>query len=125
MQLIPSLIYEAKLNRLTLTEDPVTGEQAGAVDALVESNGAETGIRFEPDQALNASLVGVWLKLDSELHLENHAQPNQRFSQRSTISAIVKSKSLLKSGSKASNKTPVSVCSDSMITAPSGPPVSR
>lgn len=36
MQLLPSLIYEAKLNRLTLTEDPVTGEPAGAVDALVE-----------------------------------------------------------------------------------------
>jgi hypothetical protein len=51
----------------TLTEDPVTGDPAEAVDVLVESEGAEIGMRFEPDQAFNASLVGFWLKLDSEL----------------------------------------------------------
>jgi hypothetical protein len=37
------------------------------VDVLVESEGAEISIRFEPADALNATLVGFWLELDSEL----------------------------------------------------------
>ena len=51
----------------TLTEDPVSGDPAEAVDVLVESEGAEIGLRFEPSQSFNASLVGFWLELDSEL----------------------------------------------------------
>jgi len=51
----------------TLTEDPATGDPAGAVDVLVESEGAEISMRFEPADALNATLVGFWLELDSEL----------------------------------------------------------
>ena len=51
----------------TLSKDPATGDPAEAVDVLVASEGAEIGIRFEPNQAFNASLVGFWLELDSEL----------------------------------------------------------
>lgn len=51
----------------TLSVDPGTGDPATAVDVLVESEGAEIGMRFEPSQRFNASLVGFWLELDSEL----------------------------------------------------------
>jgi len=46
--------------------DPVTGEPVDPVDVLVRAEGAEIGARVETG-ALNASLVGFWLELDSEL----------------------------------------------------------
>lgn len=40
---------------------------AGAPDVLAASEGAEIGLRFEPDPSFNATLIGFWLELDSEL----------------------------------------------------------
>jgi len=37
------------------------------VDVLVESEGAELGLRYERGRRFNATLVGFWLELDSEL----------------------------------------------------------
>lgn len=51
----------------TIEVDPVSGDAVDAVPVLVESEGAELGLRFERGQAFNASLVGFWLELDSEL----------------------------------------------------------
>ncbi len=39
----------------------------GPVDVLVPSEGAEAGLRVEPDPSFNATLIGFWLELDSEL----------------------------------------------------------
>ncbi|MEM9301611.1 MAG: TonB-dependent receptor [Pseudomonadota bacterium] len=51
----------------TITVDPATGEAASPVDALVPSEGAELGLRFERGDRFNATLTGFWLDLDSEL----------------------------------------------------------
>lgn len=51
----------------TISRDPGSGELVEAVDALVESEGAELGLRFERGTRFNASVVAFWLELDSEL----------------------------------------------------------
>ncbi|MEO1137189.1 MAG: TonB-dependent receptor, partial [Pseudomonadota bacterium] len=50
----------------TIAVDPVTLAPADAVDALVRAEGAELGARLERGP-LNATIVGFWLDLDSEL----------------------------------------------------------
>ena len=47
--------------------DPALPADAGAPDVLAASEGAEVGLRFEPDPSFNATLIGFWLELDSEL----------------------------------------------------------
>ena len=47
--------------------DPVTGRTADRVSALVPSDGAEIGIRYEGDGDVSAALAVFWLDLDSEL----------------------------------------------------------
>lgn len=51
----------------TITADPATGEPVDRVPALVRSNGAEFGLRYEPGRQFNATLAVFWLALDSEL----------------------------------------------------------
>ena len=51
----------------TITVDPSSIEPTTAVDALVASEGAELGLRIERGERFNASVVGFWLTLDSEL----------------------------------------------------------
>ena len=51
----------------TITMDPLTGEAVEPVEALVRSEGAEIGLRFEHGRRFNATLVGFLLELDSEL----------------------------------------------------------
>ncbi len=51
----------------TIAVDPASGDPASPVDVLVKSNGAELGLRFEQGRRFNATLVGFWLELDSEL----------------------------------------------------------
>jgi len=51
----------------TISVDPVTGEPADPVDALVASEGAEVGFRIERGERFNATLTVFWLELDSEL----------------------------------------------------------
>lgn len=51
----------------TIRVDPATGEPVDSVDALLSSDGAEVGVRFENGQQFNATLVAFWLELDSEL----------------------------------------------------------
>jgi len=51
----------------TIRIDPVSGDPATPVDVLVASEGAELGMRLERGRAFNATLVGFWLALDSEL----------------------------------------------------------
>ncbi|MEZ5558694.1 MAG: TonB-dependent receptor [Pseudomonadales bacterium] len=51
----------------TIRVDPVSGDPAERVDALVKSEGAELGLRMERGRRFNATLVGFWLDLDSEL----------------------------------------------------------
>lgn len=51
----------------TIRIDPSTGDPVDPVDALVASEGAEIGIRFEDGSKFNATFVGFWLALDSEL----------------------------------------------------------
>ena len=51
----------------TITVDPLSGEAVGAADALVATEGAEIGLRVERGERFNATLVGFWLELDSEL----------------------------------------------------------
>lgn len=50
----------------TISVDPLTGESAGRVQALVKARGAELGVRYERPR-VTASLVGFWLDLASEL----------------------------------------------------------
>lgn len=50
----------------TISIDPVTGDPAERVHALVKARGAELGARVELPR-LTASLVGYWLNLASEL----------------------------------------------------------
>ena len=51
----------------TIAIDPGTGEPADPVDPLVQSNGAEVGLRYEKGNRFNATLTGFWIELDSEL----------------------------------------------------------
>ena len=51
----------------TIRVDPLSGAPAEPVPALVASDGAEIGLRYENEARLNVALVGFWLKLDSEL----------------------------------------------------------
>ncbi len=50
----------------TISVDPVSGDAVDPVDVLVRAEGAELGLRFGGD-TLNATFVGFWLDLDSEL----------------------------------------------------------
>lgn len=49
-----------------ISVDPVTFDAVDPVDVLVRAEGAEIGARFETD-TFNATIVGFWLELDSEL----------------------------------------------------------
>ena len=51
----------------TIAVDPSSNAPTATVDALVASEGAELGIRIERGERFNASVVGFWLTLDSEL----------------------------------------------------------
>lgn len=51
----------------TISVDPVSGLPSDPVDPLVQSTGAEIGMRFESGDRLNATLTAFWLELDSEL----------------------------------------------------------
>ncbi|MGI9458200.1 MAG: TonB-dependent receptor [Aeoliella sp.] len=51
----------------TTTVDPRSGASVAQVDALVRSDGAELGARFELGESFNATLIAFWLELDSEL----------------------------------------------------------
>ncbi len=51
----------------TIAIDPGTGEPADPVDPLVQSDGAELGLRYERKNRFNATLTGFWIDLDSEL----------------------------------------------------------
>ncbi len=51
----------------TITVDPGTGEPADAVPVLVDSQGAEVGLRLELGRKFNATLALFRLDLDSEL----------------------------------------------------------
>ncbi|WP_405243671.1 TonB-dependent receptor [Lentisalinibacter salinarum] len=51
----------------TIVIDPASGDLVDPVDVLVESEGGEVGLRFERGTRFNATLVGFWLELDSEL----------------------------------------------------------
>ncbi|MEM6415890.1 MAG: TonB-dependent receptor [Pseudomonadota bacterium] len=50
----------------SITLDPISLTPADPVDVLVRAEGAEIGARFETD-TFNATIVGFWLELDSEL----------------------------------------------------------
>lgn len=47
--------------------DPVSGDPVSPVPLFAKSEGAEIGIRIEPNEDVNFTLVGFWLELDSEL----------------------------------------------------------
>ena len=51
----------------TIRIDPATEDPVDSVEALVSSEGAEVGVRFESGKKFNATLVAFWLELDSEL----------------------------------------------------------
>ncbi len=51
----------------TIRVDPASGDPLDPVEALVASEGAEVGVRFERGRTFNATLVAFWLELDSEL----------------------------------------------------------
>jgi outer membrane receptor protein involved in Fe transport len=51
----------------TIRFDPKTGEPVDPVDPLVESMGAELGLRWAPGRILNTALSVWYLELDSEL----------------------------------------------------------
>ena len=51
----------------TIVQDPVTLDAAEKVDLLVQSNGAELGLRYFDQQQFNLSAALWWLSLDSEL----------------------------------------------------------
>lgn len=51
----------------TISIDQISGKDATSVNALVRSEGAEVGLRYEPINDLTLTLSGYWLDLDSEL----------------------------------------------------------
>ncbi|MEQ9451308.1 MAG: TonB-dependent receptor [Pseudomonadales bacterium] len=51
----------------TIRIDPGSGDPTDAIEALVESDGAEIGLRFEQGPVFNSTLTLFWLELDSEL----------------------------------------------------------
>lgn len=59
--------HSTDVRGVTITTDPVSGEPAERVEALVASDGAEIGLRIDAGNGFNATLTGFWLALDSEL----------------------------------------------------------
>ncbi len=51
----------------TISVDPVTGDAVDPAEPLVPTEGAEIGLRMERADRFNATLVGFWLEVDSEL----------------------------------------------------------
>ncbi len=51
----------------TIRIDPATLDPADPVNVLVESDGAEVGLRFEDGNTFNTTVTAFWLELDSEL----------------------------------------------------------
>ena len=51
----------------TISLDPASGDPVDDVPALVRSDGAEVGLRFEVAERFNATVTAFWLELDSEL----------------------------------------------------------
>lgn len=51
----------------TIHIDPVTGEPAEPVDALVRATGVDAGVRFFTDGGYHGTVTAFWLELDSEL----------------------------------------------------------
>lgn len=51
----------------TITQDPLTGEAASAVNLLVPSNGAEIGLKIFDEKSFNISTSLWYLRSDSEL----------------------------------------------------------
>lgn len=63
-----------------LTVDPVTGDPVAPVDVLVRAKGSEVGLRWEPVDGVNLTLVHFWMELDSELLFVGDAgtsEPNE------------------------------------------------
>lgn len=52
---------------VTIQRDPLTAEPAMPVPALVPTLGSEVGLRFEPSERFNATVVAYTLDVDSEL----------------------------------------------------------
>lgn len=50
-----------------ITVDPVSGDPVTPVPLFAKSEGAELGIRVEPNEDVNFTIAGFWLELDSEL----------------------------------------------------------
>lgn len=64
----------------TIAVDPISGSAVDPVDALVKSQGAELGMRWEIARHFNASIAAFWLELDSELVFVGDAgftEPNE------------------------------------------------
>lgn len=64
----------------TIAVDPVTGDPSDPVEALVKSQGAELGVRWEIARRFNATIAAFWLELDSELVFVGDAgftEPNE------------------------------------------------
>ena len=51
----------------TITLDPASGDAVDPVPVFATADGAELGLRIERGREFNATLVGFWLELDSEL----------------------------------------------------------
>lgn len=47
--------------------DPLSGESVDAVPIFAKSEGAEIGVRVEPQENINFTIAGFWLELESEL----------------------------------------------------------
>lgn len=63
-----------------LTVDPVSGDPVDPVDVLVQAKGSEVGVRLEPIDGVNVTLVHFWMELDSELLFVGDAgtsEPNE------------------------------------------------
>ncbi len=50
-----------------ISVDPVSGDPVSPVGLFAKSEGAELGIRVEPNEDVNFTVAGFWLELDSEL----------------------------------------------------------
>jgi hypothetical protein len=60
--------------------DPVSGDPVDPVDVMVRAKGQEIGLRYEPFDGLNLSMVHFWMELDSELLFVGDAgtsEPNE------------------------------------------------
>lgn len=47
--------------------DPISADPVASVPVFAKSEGAEIGIRVEPNEDMNFTVAGFWLELDSEL----------------------------------------------------------